>query len=171
MNPQDRLNLHATMQLLLEHEPLVDYPFHDVRGPLDAATWALSAAQMKQRLAKGQHLQMDCSAGVACVYKWSGMQNPSGKYAVGWPGTTGTLLEARPHYSDPTKARVGAIVIFGPGTGEHAALVMDDAGSRDPWLWSHGFNGGPIRIRLSVERKFHNQPVTFLNVSGVARSR
>jgi hypothetical protein len=28
-------------------------------------------------LTKGQHLMMDCSQGIACVYRWSGLGNPS----------------------------------------------------------------------------------------------
>ncbi len=165
MNIAQRQRICDIGHFLRAHEPLVDYPTHDVRGPLDAATWALSGTQMKARLAGGKHLTMDCSQGIACVYKWAGMKNPSGN--IGWPGTTGTMLQARPHYTDPTRARKAAIVIFGPGAGDHGCFVIGDEGKSDPWLWSHGFNGGPILVRLSVERRFHRPPVTFLNVSGI----
>lgn len=169
MTPTQRQRLHDLMRLLLAHEPQVDYPVHDVRGPLDAATYALTGAQMRKRLADGKHLMTDCSQAIACLYRWAGLENPSGP--IGWPGTTGTLLHRvqvdgkLAHYTDASLARTGAIVIFGPGTGEHGALVME-AGA-DPLLWSHGFNGGPVAIRLSKERGYHHAPVTLLNVSGI----
>lgn len=170
MNAAERAELHSIMTLLLDKEPLVDYPPGDHRGSLDAMTWSLNGAQMKSRLAQRKHIQMDCSQGIACVYKWAGMENPSGN--IGWPGTTATLLERYnhdkklKHYTDASAARVGAICIFGEYPGEHGALVLEPG--RDPWLWSHGMNRGPIRIRLSAEKLYHpHQPVTFLNVSGL----
>ena len=102
MNPAQRKALGNTMKLLVDNEPLVNYPLHDVRGPLDAATAALTGAQMRARLKQGKHLMMDCSAGIFCVYKWSGLENPSGD--IGWPGTTGTLLQRLP--------------LHGPGDGQ-----------------------------------------------------
>jgi hypothetical protein len=163
MKPAQRKALRDTMKLLVDNEPLVNYPLHDVRGPLDAATWALTGAQMRARLKQGKHLMMDCSQGIACVYKWSGLQNPSGDIA--WPGTTGTLLQHLPHFTNPAQAGVGGLVIYGPSTGEHGAIVYQ--AGKDPLLWSHGFDGGPQLIRLSVQRTFHHTPVTFLNVSGI----
>ena len=67
MNAAHRKTLRETMKLLVDNEPLVNYPLHDVRGKADAATWALTGAQMRARLTKGQHLMMDCSQGIACV--------------------------------------------------------------------------------------------------------
>lgn len=163
MKPAQRKALRDTMKLLVDNEPLVNYPLHDVRGPLDAATWALTGAQMRARLKQGKHLMMDCSQGIACVYKWSGLQNPSGDIA--WPGTTGTLLQHLRHFTNPAQAGVGGLVIYGPSTGEHGAIVYQ--AGKDPLLWSHGFDGGPQLIRLSVQRTFHHTPVTFLNVSGI----
>ena len=34
MNPAQRKALGNTMKLLVDNEPLVNYPLHDVRGPL-----------------------------------------------------------------------------------------------------------------------------------------
>ena len=39
--------------------------------------------------------------------------------------------------------------------------------AKDPLLWSHGFDGGPMLITLSVQRTQHHLPVTFLNVKGI----
>ncbi len=163
MNPAQRKALGNTMKLLVDNEPLVNYPLHDVRGPLDAATWALTGAQMRSGLKQDKHLMMDCSQGIACVYKWSGLENPSGD--IGWPGTTGTLLQHLVHFTDPATANVGAIVIYGPSTGEHGSIVYQ--AGKDPLLWSHGFDGGPVLIKLSVQRTQHHLPVTFLNVKAI----
>ena len=82
------------------------------------------------------------------------------------------MLQHLPHHSDPARTRVGAIVIYGPATGEHSSLVYQ-AGA-DPLLWSHGFDGGPQLIRLSKQRTLHRGPVTFLDDhpdrAGVRRS-
>jgi hypothetical protein len=163
MNAAQRKALRDTMKLLIDNEPLVNYPLHDVRGKADAATWALTGEQMRSRLKQGRHLMMDCSQGIACVYKWSGLGNPSGN--ISGPGFTGSMLDHLGHHSDPARARVGAIVVYGPSTGEHASLVYQ-AGA-DPLLWSHGFDGGPQLIRLSKQRTVHRGPVTFLDVSGI----
>ena len=37
----------------------------------------------------------------------------------------------------------------------------------NPLLWSHGFDGGPQLIRLTVQARLHRPPVTFLNVSSI----
>lgn len=164
MNAANRKALHDLAKLLLDHEPQVNYPLHDVRGPLDAATFKLTTVQMKKRLATGGHLMMDCSQGVTCLFKWAGLEDPNGlryRYA----GYTGTLLRNLPHYSDPSKARVGALVVYGPSTGEHVSMVYE-AGA-DPLLWSHGFDGGPQLIRLSRQRQYHHLPVTLLRVAGL----
>ncbi len=164
MTPADRKRLHELASLLVEHEPQVDYPWHDVRGAKDAATFKLSAAQMRTWLAAGKHLMMDCSEGVTCLYKWAGLKDPNGlEYA--YAGFTGTLLRHLPHYDDPARARTGALVVYGAGTGEHVSMVMEKG--KDPLLWSHGFSGGPQLIRLSRQAAYHHRPVTFLNVSGV----
>lgn len=157
-----RKHLHALMALLLAHEPQIHYPLHDVRGSLDDSTFALTEAQMKATLASGGRLMMDCSQAITCLCKWARLKDPNG-LDWRWPGFTGTLLAHLSHYSNPVEAHVGGIVVFGPGTGEHAAMVMEPG--PDPLLWSHGFDGGPIAIRLSVERRFHHSPVTFCSIA------
>lgn len=152
------------MALLVAHEPQVNYPFHDIRGPKDAATFRLSEAQMKAALGSGKHLMMDCSEAVTCLFKWAGLEDPNG-LGYRYAGFTGTLLAHLPHYSDPSRARTGAMVVYGPSTGEHVSMVYTSG--KDPLLWSHGFDGGPQLIRLSRQRTYHHLPVTFLDVSGI----
>lgn len=159
-----RAHLHDLMRVLLAHEPQVNYPTHDVRGPKDAATFALAEHQMRTELALGHHIQFDCSQAVTQLCKWAGLHDPNGleyRYA----GYTGTLLHTLPHYSNPSGAMCGAIVVYGPGTGEHASMVYEPG--EDPLLWSHGFDGGPVLIRLSKQRAFHRAPVTFLSIAAL----
>lgn len=168
MNQQQRNKLRDLAAYLLAHEPQVHYPWHDVRGPADAATFRLTETQMRKRLATGNSLMMDCSQGVTCLYKWAGLEDPNG-LNYRWAGYTGTLLDHLPHYTNPSDARVGALVVYGPGTGDHVSMVYESG--RDPNLWSHGFDGGPVLIRLSKQRPLHRSPVTFLRVAGIgARS-
>jgi hypothetical protein len=115
-------------------------------------------------------ITLDCSSAVTMLCKWAGLSDPNGRSFNG-SGYTGTLLNGPcSHYFDPHRARVGAIVIFGPGTGEHAAMVLEPD-PHNPLLFSHGWEerpgapGSPHAIRLHDEAQGHRPPVTFLNIS------
>lgn len=170
MNKANRAHLHDLMTFLLDREPQVNYPLHDIRGPKDAETWKLSEAQMRARLERGGHIMSDCSQMATELFKWAGLADPNGLgYAVSRGGIplcfTGTLLQYLRHYTDPKGAGVGALVVYGPSTGDHVSVVYEVG--RDPLLFSHGFDGGPVLIRLSAQRKMHRPPVTLLNVSRI----
>ncbi len=163
----DRKRLHGIMEVLIRHSAQLDYPTHDVRGKLDAATFALTWTEAQAHLAAGKHLMFDCSGCVTCIYKWAKLKDPNG-LAYKHEGYTGTMLAHLPHYSNPKRGRVGALVIFGPGTGEHVAVVLEaDRVNGDPLLFSHGSRGATGPIRLHREQRFHDPPVTFLDVSGL----
>lgn len=164
MTHEERQALKALLEVLVKHHGQLDYPRDDVRGPLDAATFHLTRAQALARLANGQHLMFDCSGAITCAYKWTKLKDPNG-LDYRREGYTGTMLDHLHHYSDPRQARVGAIVIFGPATGEHGAVVLEPGD--DPLLFSHGLAAAAGPVRLSVERTFHHPPVTFLDVSGL----
>ncbi len=167
MTQADRQRLHKIMEVLIQHAGQLDYPTQDVRGKLDAATFALTWTEAQAHLAAGKHLMFDCSGAVTCIYKWAKLKDPNG-LAYKHEGYTGTMLAHLPHYSNPKRARVGALVIFGPGTGEHVAVVLvADRVGGDPVLFSHGFRGATGPIRLHREQRFHDPPVTFLDVSGL----
>jgi hypothetical protein len=162
---EDRHRIHAIAETLIRHAALLDYPRHDVRGAADAATWKLSWIQAQGRLTRGEHLQFDCSQSVTQMMRWAGVKDPNG-LGYSHPGYTGTMLHHLHHYTDAKDARTGALVVFGPGTGEHVAMVIEpDPNHGDPVLFSHGqaHSAGPIR--LSVERCYHHAPVTFLSVA------
>lgn len=124
----------------------------------------LTEQQTVDLFAAGHSITMDCSGGVTQLCKWAGLSDPNGLNYDGY-GFTGTLLSNKQlqHYTDPSKAGVGAIVVFGPGTGEHAAMVLEPG--RDPLIWSHGSEAGPLLLRLSEEQKFHTPPTTFLSIA------
>ncbi len=167
MTTADRKRLHGIMEVLIAHAAQLDYPANDVRGKLDAATFALTWTEAQAHLKAGKHLMFDCSGAATCIYKWAKLKDPNG-LSYRHEGYTGTMLANLPHYSNPKRARRGALVIFGPATGEHVAVVLDpDTVNGDPLLFSHGFRGATGPIRLHREQRFHDPPVTFLDVSGL----
>ena len=91
----------------------------------------------------------------------------TGRTANGYraDGYTGTLLDHLPHYYAARNAGVGALVVYGPGTGHHVAMVREPGS--DPLLFSHGDETGPHWYRLSQERTWQPPPVTFLAISAL----
>jgi hypothetical protein len=163
----EREKLRQLAELLIQHKAQLDYPRKDVRGRLDAETFHLTRSEAVERLNRGGRLMFDCSGAITCLYKWCGISDPNG-LGFSHEGYTGTMLAHLPHYTDGRKARTGALVVFGPGTGEHVAMVIrPDPKGGDPLLFSHGFELGSGPILLSQERHAHHRPVSFLNVSGL----
>lgn len=159
-----RTELHRIAHMLITHRNQLDYPYHDVRGPHDHATWALTIEQATAKLKAGGHLCFDCSQSVTQIFRWAGVHDPNGLHYA-YPGYTGTMLEHLRHYTDGRKARTGALVVFGPGTGEHVAMVIEpDPQHGDPVLFSHGAAHVSGPIRFSVERTYHHAPATFLAI-------
>lgn len=165
--PAQRHHLAAVMDFLVAHEPHVHYPANDRRTMQIHTITSMSTLDGLVLSAKG--LTIDCSQAAQLVFHVAGLEDPNG---LGYrrDGYTGTLLEnpRLKHYVDPKGAAIGALVVFGPGTGQHVCLVRH--GGADPVLFSHGQERGPLYIRLSEERKFHEPPVTFLSIAhlGVA---
>lgn len=166
---KQRQYMHDLMTYLLLHEPQVDYPLHDVRGVKDAQTFQLDEPGMRTVIAGGGHLMMDCSEAVTLLCKWTELADPNG-LGYSHAGYTGTMLAHLSHYTAAWHANVGALVVFGPATGDHVAVVIEPHPT-DPLLWSHGFNGGPITIRLSAEARLHRPPVTFLSIAHLGGER
>lgn len=163
----ERQKLKDMAELLIRHKDQLHYPRHDVRGKLDAETFRLNRRQAVERVTSGGDLMFDCSGAVTCMYKWCGLSDPNG-LSFQHEGYTGTMLAHLPHYTDARKARTGALVVFGPGTGEHVAMVIrPDPIHGDPLLFSHGYEHDAGPILLATERGYHHAPVTFLNVSGL----
>lgn len=153
-----RDHLHRLMHYLISKEPLIGYQQY---RPM--TTIHYNEAGLRRHLDSGHSISMDCSESVTLLCKLAGLKDPNGFGYNGY-GYTGTLLNHLPHYSRASNAHVGAIAIFGAGTGEHAVMVME-RGS-DPVVFSHGFSGGPLALRLSTEKRYHpGARVTFLDIS------
>ncbi len=78
----------------------------------------------------------DCSTGVTNLYAWGGAPDPNKLDFKGDP-YTGTLVKEGRLIRASAK-RSCDIVIFGPDTGWHAAMVLDK-----DLLWSMGEQGDP----------------------------
>lgn len=153
-----RAHLHALMLWTVAHEPRIHYA--QVR-PM--RTRGLAEQQIADRFADAEGtLTLDCSEAVTLLCRLAGLRDPNGRGYDG-SGYTGTLLEHLPHYTQATRADTGALVVYGPGSGDHVSMVCEPG--RDPLLWSHGSDRGPVLVRLSEQRREHRPPVVFLSIA------
>lgn len=146
----------ALMDYLYAHRSQIDYPHSDQRDGRDNISWHLSETQARHVLGGGGRMQLDCSEMgswlLRCVGAWHW---PS-------PGYTGSHLATLPSYSNPAHAGIGALCVFGPGDGDHEAIVHTPGA--DPLMFSHGRPGADL-VRLSAERRVHREPVRFLSIA------
>jgi len=152
-----RRAMHQSMTWGLQNEPQVHYPPGDVRPqpnnvPIDR--WV--AHQLP--------IILDCSQAATAVAKEGGAPDPT---ASSWgkstrPLFTGTMLTTCKQI-DERALQVGDYVVFGPSTGDHVSVVYEEGD--DPMMWSHGFDGGPILIRLSAQRGQHRAPIRCLSAT------
>jgi hypothetical protein len=82
----------------------------------------------------------DCSAFVTGLAKWAGATDPNGLAYKG--GYTGTLLTHCNHITK-AQARVGDLIVYGPGTGTHVVMVLERLTGGDFHVVSHGHQGDP----------------------------
>lgn len=153
-----RHRLGELMDLLVEHEPKVHYR---QQRPMTTRT-IRSEKALRAALATRAGVSMDCSESVTLLCRLAGLADPNGLGYNG-AGYTGTMLAHLPHYSDPFNAGVGALVVFGPGNGDHVCMVRRIG--HDPVLFSHGQERDPAFIRFSVERAYHRSPARFLSIA------
>lgn len=116
---------------------------------------------LQQQLASPRGVTMDCSESVTLLCRLAGLDDPNG-FDYDGHGFTGTLLHNLPHYTDPRRARVGALVVFGPGSGHHVCMVRHPG--QNPVLFSHGSEAGPIWITLRDEQRYQLRPTVFLSI-------
>jgi hypothetical protein len=137
-----------------------------IQQAADEASWCIanknriSYAQTRPMEGIGRRrrlpLTVDCSAFVTVCYNWSGAPDPNG---LGYNrlGYTGTILS---HGTQIPRAaiRVGDLVVFGRGSGNHVCLVLSTG--QNPTLASHGSDAGPIRIdfraELAAQKSYHH---------------
>lgn len=102
----------------------------------------------------------DCSQFCAAIMHWHGVKGLSDT------DYTGTLLKKGKLIPAP---KVGCVVIWGPGTGAHAAFITAKVGLTDWMTVGFGHQGAPDRNLLSSMNRYFrsvNEPgVRFLSFS------
>lgn len=101
-------------------------------------------------------LTTDCSGFATLCYWRAGAPDPNGLNYNG-SGYTGTFL-TRGKQVTKAQARPGDVVVYGPGTGVHMAVIVE--GGTDPLTVSHGQERGPELVRVSQDGRL---PQTFLS--------
>jgi len=99
----------------------------------------------------------DCSAFITLCYNWAGAPDPNGQ-SYNHTGYTGTLL------SHGTKIALkdilpGDVIVYGPGTGEHTALIVGYHGGGNPLTISMGQQGDPSYVHVNQDGR---KPQTYL---------
>ena len=97
----------------------------------------------------------DCSGFVTLCYWLAGAPDPNGLGYSG-EGYTGTLLSHGQHIT-LDKVIPGDVIVYGPGTGWHTALVVEKGA--DPVTVSMGEQGDPSLVRVSQDGR---EPQTYL---------
>lgn len=105
-------------------------------------------------------LTTDCSGFVTCCYYAAGAPDPNGLGYSG-QGFTGSLIGHLPEIAHH-EAEAGDIVVFGPGDGDHAVILLDPGTVPDPRVISHGTEDDPHIQPLSIEVNSHPPPTRFL---------
>ena len=94
----------------------------------------------------------DCSSGVTAVCWYAHGNDPNGMNFLA--GDTETILShAETHGLLVAKHQIlpADFILFGPGPKPvHVVMAMNPGTDPDPWCWSHGQEGDPHFVRLSV---------------------
>ena len=131
-----RQHVHSVLDFMFQHRAHLLYPPGDQRTWRDNQSWNLTEQACEHLILGGGYWQGDCSEFGSWVLKCAGLWHWSS------PGYTGSHLQLLPVYENPKGAGVGALVIFGPGTGHHECVVYTpDPKYGNPVLMSHGRPG------------------------------
>lgn len=139
----------AELQWGINNEAQIHYAF-DVATPL-------------QRWAKHDlPISTNCTRSVTSAAYAAGLVDPNG-LDYKQDGFTGDWLQHL-HHIPRSEARRGDLAVFGTGEGDHGVAIMRVLPGQDFDVFSHGWEGGPQYLPLSVEARYHvGQPVTFLH--------
>ncbi len=154
-----RAHIARIMDLLVQNEPKVHYPPHDVR--IRSINEIDTDAELLAELHAGR-LTIDCSQSATLLCHVAGLRDPNGQ-RYRQDGFTGTQSKYLTHYTNPKNANIGAFVFFGPYPHEHVCQVRRPGAN--PLLFSMGQERGPIFISLAAERTFHSSPVVFGSIA------
>lgn len=106
----------------------------------------------------------DCSGFGTMMASWSGAADPNGFGFNGY-GNTDTMLAHSPHISR-AETQPGDYVVFGVNPSVHVVVLVQSAAGGDGALCvSHGQEGDPVQVALSVEIAAHpGDTLTFLQL-------
>ena len=161
-----RARMMSIAQFLIDNHDHINYA--ETRGPNDPMSLrGGTLAEIEHTFRIGGTISMDCSEAVTLICRLAGLRDPNGLGYDGY-GYTGTLFDHLPHYTKVEDAHDGAIMIFGINPTVHAVMKMPSPDGRNPWLFSHGQQGGPFHIQLSDEELAHvGQAQTWLDISSL----
>lgn len=162
MDTAQRNDLAALMDWSHEHAAQIHYP-PIVNGQIirqQTVHDLTSIERYKARVLEPGGAIWDCSQNVYALLLAVGAR-------VKWPdGSTATLLNEGPHYRDGRAAYIGAVVVYGPGTGHHATMTRHrDVVHGNPVQYSQGSEPDPRYINLLSEAAGQPAPFTFVSVA------
>lgn len=102
----------------------------------------------------------DCSGSTTMLYNAAGRPDPNGRDYDG-TGWTGTLRAHTPRRRTVRGCRPGDFIVYGDGDGVHVVVVLE--AGRDPLVWSHGQEAGPLVNRHSQQVAYHGRTFTCHN--------
>lgn len=146
-NPTWREVAVTYMRWALTHEPGIHYA--QIR-PFDPRAFLNRALPIKT----------DCSGSTTMIYRAAGRPDPNGN-AYDGTGYTGTLRAHTPKRRSLKACQAGDFIVYGSGTGEHVVVVIEPG--KDPLVFSHGQEAGPITTRHSVQVAVHGSRFTCHN--------
>jgi hypothetical protein len=153
-----RDELAGLMDWLYAERERLHYPIHDVR--VESVADIHSAATLKARVLRRAGASWDCSQTVIALLGAVGLR-------VAQPdGYTGTLLAELPHYHDPRAAYIGALAVYGPGTGHHVTMTRHrDTVRGNPMQFSQGSEPDPRYVALLTEAAYQPHGITMLSIA------
>jgi hypothetical protein len=97
----------------------------------------------------------DCSTYATFGAYWANLPDPNGLHYSG-SGNTETMYYHLPKIS-LAQAHVGDLVIWGGAVIQSLShvVVLAEHGKADPLVYSHGFEGGPLKLSLNSEASYH----------------
>jgi len=163
VSAMQRSAMMSIAQFLIDNHDHINYA--ETRGPNDPMSLrGGTLADLERIFRNGGKISMDCSEAVTLICRLAGLRDPNGAGYDGY-GYTGTLYDHLPHYGNVLDAHDGAIMIFGINPTVHAVMRMSSPDGKNPWLFSHGSQGGPRHIQLSDEEQAHvGQAQTWLDI-------
>jgi hypothetical protein len=153
-----RTELKALMDYCIAHRGKIHYPPGDIRS--ERVGTIKSWTDIHARIMRPGGWEVDCSQFCEASLRAVGAHRP---FRDGYPGS---FLDYLPTYPDGRAAYPGAVVVFGPGTGHHMAMVHTrDTKHGNPLLCSQGSEPDPRLIYLSSEAAGQPAGIRFCSVA------